>query len=523
MAASCDAVPQGRRPVRCAALLALAMLALQAAWVLAVPPFRGSDEFDHAYRAAAVAHGQWIASDRPVLAGRGDYVEAPASLVAAATKVCGAYRYTGPDNCRAARTLPDGFVEVASAAARYNPAFYWVVGTMSSAFGGTARLYALRVAAALLCALLVGAAGYAVAIGTRTSWPFLGLAVAGTPVLVYSTSLGAPNGVEMCSGLVLWAAVVGLRARWLTWRQEQTLLGLAVVAASILVTTRLLGPVWLAAVLVAAAPLIGPRRLWTLVRTHRRLTGAGFAAVAAATAAAAWWTVLARPNSMRSGDAVADLGLPDPLGTCLRDVPLWVLQSVAAAPLRDNAAPITVYCAWLLALWTVGVLVLRRVPARWRWWLAGSTLLWLGMQLVAELATYEHVYRAWQGRYALPFVVGVPVAATALVEQYVRNGPPRALAGAVIGLVSAGHVLATVDVLQDELRTSPLSGDPAWVAGPAWLLVLLGVLGVGLGILAARVAGPRPTPLPTEEPPASGDKWPVRAAVPAGAGGDVLI
>ena len=66
MAASRDAAPRGRRPVRQATLLALALLALQASWVLTVPPFRGIDEFDHAYRAAAVAHGQLVPSSRPV-------------------------------------------------------------------------------------------------------------------------------------------------------------------------------------------------------------------------------------------------------------------------------------------------------------------------------------------------------------------------------------------------------------------------------------------------------------------------
>src|SRR4051812_17846045 len=59
--------PRYRRSVRAgavngwrvAALVLLATLLAQAAWILAVPPFRGMDEFDHAFRAAGVASGQW--------------------------------------------------------------------------------------------------------------------------------------------------------------------------------------------------------------------------------------------------------------------------------------------------------------------------------------------------------------------------------------------------------------------------------------------------------------------------------
>ena len=486
MAGDHDAVPRGRRPVRQATLLALALLALQAAWVLTVPPFRGIDEFDHVYRAAAVAHGQVMPSERPVTDGRGDYVEVPSTLVTAATAVCESYLYTGPDNCRAARELSGGYVEVASAAARYHPAFYWLVGTASSAFEGAPRVYAMRVAGALLCAVLVACAAYALGLGSRSRWPLLGLGVAATPVFVYSTSLGAPNGIEMCAGLALWCAVIGLGGTRLTRRDERWLLLLAAAAGSVLVTTRLLGPVWFVAVVVAAAPLLGRERLRSLLARHRRTCAASVAAVAAAAGAAAWWTVVARPNSLSGGDARPHLDLPDPVRTSLGDVPLWVLQSVAAFPTRSEPAPSVVYAAGLAALGLVGVMVVRRVPARWRWWLAGTTALWVGMQLAVALATYQHLGPAWQGRYALPFAIGIPVAACALVARYADAGPPRPVAGVVVAMVAGAHAVSTVDVLRGELRSSPLSGDPAWVAAPAWLLVVLTLVGVGLGVLAAR-------------------------------------
>ena len=77
----------------------LGTLLMQAAWWLALPPFRGTDEFDHAYRAAAVAGGQWRPSGEIAAHGRGELVTVPRSLVSAAEPVCSSYPYTGHDNC----------------------------------------------------------------------------------------------------------------------------------------------------------------------------------------------------------------------------------------------------------------------------------------------------------------------------------------------------------------------------------------------------------------------------------------
>ena len=62
---------------RLPALLVLGALVMQAAWILALPPFRGADEFDHAYRAAAVAHGEFIADAGPTSRAAVDWSRRP--------------------------------------------------------------------------------------------------------------------------------------------------------------------------------------------------------------------------------------------------------------------------------------------------------------------------------------------------------------------------------------------------------------------------------------------------------------
>ncbi|MEP6665706.1 MAG: hypothetical protein ABJA81_04595, partial [Nocardioidaceae bacterium] len=80
------------------ALFVLGALLLQLAWSLSLPAFTGVDEFDHAYRAAAVAHGEWRADLGPATHGRGDLVSVPKALPPAAGSVCNSYKYTGHDN-----------------------------------------------------------------------------------------------------------------------------------------------------------------------------------------------------------------------------------------------------------------------------------------------------------------------------------------------------------------------------------------------------------------------------------------
>ena len=153
---------------------------LQAAWILTVPPFRGIDEFDHAFRAAAVARGEWVAGEAAE-DGRGQLVTVPRSLVEAAHGQCVALSYTGPDNCSPVESVSDGNVTVASAAASYHPAFYWVIGTAALPFDGAASLYAMRIATALLSLLFIGLAAWSVA-KLPGRWPLAGLVLALTPV-----------------------------------------------------------------------------------------------------------------------------------------------------------------------------------------------------------------------------------------------------------------------------------------------------------------------------------------------------
>jgi hypothetical protein len=86
---------------------------------------------------------------------------------------------------------------------------------------------------------------------------------------------------------------------------------------------------------------------------------------------------------------------------------------------------------------------------------------------------------SWQGRYGLPFLVGLVVLAAYALDRAGRSlpGPWPALAGL---LYVGAQVVGEVDTLHIEIGRSPLVHSSAWVRPPMWLVVLACAVGAGL-------------------------------------------
>ncbi len=463
---------------------------MQAAWVLALPPFRGTDEFDHAYRAAAVADGQWRSPGDEARHGRGELVTVPRSLVTAAHPVCSSYAYTGHDNCSPAATAPDGRVQVASAAATYEPVFYWVVGSVAKPFSGDGALYAMRVVAGLLCAAFVGLAAWATGRWSRTVWPWVGLVVSASPVVVFSTAVVAPNGLEMCAALALWTSLLGLHDPDVLARDERALLISATVSAVVITTLRSVGPLWVALIVVTALLPLGARRIGALVRRTPLLAGVCSALVLVATLASVWWTRSAGTNALEPFDTDVTNRWTATLG----QVPLWLLQSIAAFPRRSDPAPGVVYPCVALVFAALVVFAYVVTDRRWRVTLAVATAVALAVPLVATVLTITVSGPVWQGRYGLPYAVGIALVAAAALE---RAGTRPRTFWLIVGwlLLLLAQVASVVHVLQVELDNSPLSGSSDWVTAPSVVVGLLTAAGFALWgstlFVAARAAEPR--------------------------------
>jgi hypothetical protein len=450
---------------------------LQAAWILALPPFRGIDEFDHVYRAAAVNEGQWRLSEQ-AQDGRGLVAVVPRNIVEAATRQCAALEYTGRDNCYPISEAGPGLVQIATAAGAYNPAYYAVVGLAARPFAGADSVYAMRIFSALLCAVGVALAALALAWAGAGVWTRVGLLVALTPVLVYSTVVPAPNGLEMVAGLCLWAALLTLGSGCIDAVRSHYLIWMVTIAAALLATLRTLGPIWLALIVGTATLLIGGRQVIQMVKARRASWMRASAFVLLALTLGAAWTASAGLTEQSS-----DLDAPlDDADLTLGVQPMvWVLQIVAAFPLRNEPAAPAVYIVYLLVFSSILATAIAVGRGRLRWVLLTAALVVLFLPLALTFATYRTQGVVWQGRYQLAYAVGLPLMAGVVLDRWVSTrSPKRRLATVAVSLVGLAQVWSVVGVFRGELGSASSAGDPSWIQPPMWLLALLSVGGIYL-------------------------------------------
>jgi hypothetical protein len=467
-------VTEAPLPRRAFAGFLLATLLMQSAWILTVPAFRGIDEFDHVYQAAAVARGQWAAHD-PALNGRGGIVTIPASIVRAASPVCQTYKYVGHDNCFPIRGVSHGQAQVATAAGAYNPVYYLIVGTVARPFGGAAADYAMRIVTAVMCALLVAWAATVTARWASTAWPLVTLAIALTPVLVYSTAMTAPNGITYASAILVWAAAMGLVRTEVAGVAGRHLAVPLTVGSIALVATHTSGAMWLALSALVVVTL-RPAKEWVrLLVAHRTTWLLASGLVVAAIVACITWIRVEHTNELNT-KVLEDGQFP------WTQLPiyhmLWALQALGAFPLRNEPAPAPVYVIWGLLLIGVLVALFRWGSVRERMAGAATLFMLVLVPTVLTVVSYRTEGLAWQGRYALPLWVGVVFLAGLALDRH-RARLPLPNAGLLVAMLATAMTISTVHVGLREIAHG--ATEPA-AAGFTGGMVLVGVL-AALGAL----------------------------------------
>ena len=491
--ASGDGPGGSLRSWKVASLFLLGSILLQGAWSLAIPPFMGNDEIDHAYRASEVARGDWGPPRVVAQHGVGELVRVPDRTVSAASDACQAVDYYGPDNCIPVARYRDGSVEIASSAARYSPVYYWLVGFVGKPFQGVAALYVMRAATIALCSSLFALSAYCVTRWARTSWPYVGLVAAMTPVSIYSGSVVAPNGVEIAAAVWLWAALFGIATKG-SENECAALVRHAGLAAALLVLPRTLGPFWLATIGFTWAIAAGRVRLGQVVRAADWGARAAWGFAGTAIAWAIWWDLAAQPNMPSS---TTNLKLGSPWHILPGQLPLWLLQVIAAFPRRHDAAPAPVYAIWLLLFAVLVFLALRKARAK----RALLVALALGVLIPVAMTapTYSAVGPVWQGRYGLPYLSGIAIASGWALDQSRGSKAPT---GWTLWVGAAGIALAySLSVVHaGQLAHSRLAGaahSDLLAASHAWILTALTVAGCSIWllgtVLARHLAEPSPS------------------------------
>jgi hypothetical protein len=223
------------------------------------------------------------------------------------------------------------------------------------------------------------------------------------------------------------------------------------------------GPV-LIVLIAACVAMLAPRRTWDLVRSRWKASLVVVFVTSAATLYQLHWA-LAHPPLSGINDRV-----PFDLTLILGQVGLWVFQWMGAFPYRNQPASPLTYLATgslMVLLWGIG---LRRGDAK-RWMALVVVVTCVLVPLLYTLATYTHLGTFWQGRYALPLLIGAPILIGLALDR--PNQEFSAVLRLVPLLVLVSTSAALIHVVHLELERPASAGDPHWHPPATIVIVLL--------------------------------------------------
>lgn len=482
----------------------LAFFLLGLPWLVTTPLMGAPDEPAHTIRAAAIVRGDAFGLEQEIGSHRGVRItgyhyrvylpEGYASLARVSScyagnpqRLPGCARPVDPDT----DTVP-----VATAAGRYPPPYYVAVGLPSLMLAPVPGVMVMRVISLLLAATMIGVASAALARSAARPLAYAGLGLAITPMVPFLAASVNPNGLEVTGAIATWVTAIQLaRAD----RPDPVLVRLFVIAAGAFGLARPTSPVFLAAVLVAVLLAWGNRTrlaaLWREPAARRWLI-----ALMAVLGLAMVWTITTGALESFGGVGRPDLSRGEILEESWDYTTRRIHQMVAWFGWLDAPGSLSLLHGWewtavafgvgalLLGTWRVRIVVLLIV--------AGVLIL----PLAAEVMSAQRIGFAWQGRYTLPFAVGLPLLASDTLADRLPRWQFRAML-VLFGMWVVGHGLGHVAYLRRLLDGYPAPllrflTDPATTWRPT--LGVYGTLAAGAvgalvaAMLFAVIARPRP-------------------------------
>lgn len=468
-------------------------------WTLAMPLYAGPDEEAHVVRAVSLARGQFVGEDKGDGTGQ-LWVMIPGVYGSDQTD-CFKFK---PSKSAACQNFDNNVAErmQPSAAGRYPPGYYLLVGLGSLVSPTAGGMYLMRLLGALVSAAVFASAVLTLDGAGDRRLGGLGLMVALTPMMFFVMGIVNPSTPEVAGGVAVWVSgyvlVTGSRNG-----VDQRVLARFGVGALLLVLARTTGPLWLALAVVLLFFLATGSALRTLVGSKR--VWAWGAAIVVATIGQLAWIRSANP-----------LGTPDPerakvgsFGDFFRfgignSWPGNELQMIGSFGWLDTAAPQLTYVIWTVA---VGLLVIMCLSwAKIRSMVVLIVILVLTVALPAAVDAAQAADRGyiWQGRYTLPLAVAIPILSALIIGE---RGRGMWRGTRFFGIMAVLLFIAQELALWQTLRRFAVGSEGVllsfWTA-PEWSppvspLILLSLFALTYGALAfVLVGGGDPPPGPAE-------------------------
>lgn len=408
-------------------------------WSLGSPLFSAPDEPAHVVKAAAVVRGQLLPAEMPTPEGLVPAVEVPEIFARTMQSRC--YGYQPGLDARCTEILQGSLrsTTVQTYAGRYPPPYYLIIGWPTLFFPSAAGVHMMRLLSAALSAAFLASAFASARSTSHTGVPVVGLAIATTPIALFLAGSVNPSGVEIATGIALWASLVAL----VLGRPNSTSARLSArvgIAASALALSRPLSALWVAMTVAVVLAFASRRRLLALARQAVVWFWGGVAVLGGLSAGI--WIVVANGLQIGSvGGVATSVSSNQIMRQSLGKTGNEVLQMIGAFGWLDTSAPLVTYLAWLTCLGFLAFAGLAQAGRREAVVLVGFALLVVVLPRLIEASQARELGYVWQGRYTLPFAVGLPIVTALLAEDlWVRAGP--SLTTWFVRSLVAGHVFA---------------------------------------------------------------------------------
>lgn len=472
-----------------------AAFALVTMWSFASPLWSSPDEPAHALNAYSVAHGNLYPKRTTEKTGTGvsnAVMAIPAGLLDSATSIgCYAFHPNASAACIAAPTNDPEKKRYVNPAGRYMPAYYLVSGAPSLLVPIEDAPRAMRTAATFLATLFIAWGITAAMTYRRRSIAVTGVVVCLTPMVLYLSGVVNPNSLEICASIAMCASTLVFLREPETWL-GQAMFRRAMIAASAMVVTRTLSPIWLAVWFLAFAALAS-RDVWREFLTFRKLKWV-ILAILCICASLVWTFVSGVTQYQLKPQFSFSFDLRFFLSQQFIDLVTWP-QEIGTfgwgdTHLADGTINMYLYTS-------VAIVVVAWTYLRFR-----GALVVIGLALIQYfLPIYLHAYQwndngaVWQGRYSLPLTVMVPITCLFLAANRIEESPRSATTRQIywffptgVALLAFVHVTAILTQFRRNIggMKSESTFDGPWKppipAQLIFILFLLGVAGVTLWV-----------------------------------------
>lgn len=380
---------------------------LHAGWAFAAPYNGPPDEMQHVIRAVGVVHGELVAQKDPL---RDWQQEVPKSLIRG---WCFPTKVEVAADCDVEPGGDETTQRYQTTAGRYNPVYHLVTAWPLAFWPSWPGIMLTRLLTGAAMAALLACAVVAAVRWTRLRALLAGLTVAVTPMTAHLGGSVNPNGIEIAAGVALFAALIAV-VHEQREGVNRAAVALAGVSASVLVTPRFTGVLWLAVILGVVLIPSSKLRLAELIRS--RTVRIWSAVVVLASVAAVGWTFLVGSTETVGWDR--HMGRMEILKTEVFDIwPKLGSQMIFVGGWAELFAPGLVYVAWLMALGLLlaGALIFGKRSDRWR--LLALFVGTFAPLILLEMASVNQIGWFNQGRYFLPGAVGLPLFAAHILAR----------------------------------------------------------------------------------------------------------